>query len=94
MENESKLRACKQCGKMVDFSESYCPHETMEESAWQNMSPNDVKAGPKYIVLTEQDLDEIAYIKALYRIGSPPVGRQRLILAMAKEIHELQERMR
>jgi hypothetical protein len=30
----SNLRNCRQCGKMVDFDEPWCDHETMEESAW------------------------------------------------------------
>ncbi len=28
------VRKCRQCGRMVDFDEPYCDHETMEESAW------------------------------------------------------------
>lgn len=28
------IRPCKQCGRVVDFSEPWCDHETMEESAW------------------------------------------------------------
>jgi len=28
------IRKCKFCGKDVDFSEPWCDHETMEESAW------------------------------------------------------------
>lgn len=28
------IRACRQCGRMVDFDEPWCDHETMEESAW------------------------------------------------------------
>jgi hypothetical protein len=28
------VRECKLCKRMVDFSEPWCDHETMEESAW------------------------------------------------------------
>lgn len=31
------IRLCNQCGKMVDFDEPWCDHETMEESAWLNI---------------------------------------------------------
>ncbi len=31
------IRKCKQCGKMIDFDEPWCDHETMEESAWRDI---------------------------------------------------------
>ncbi len=32
------IRKCRQCGKMVDFDEPWCDHETMEESAWLDLA--------------------------------------------------------
>ena len=32
------IRKCKQCGRMVDFDEPWCDHETMEESAWLDIN--------------------------------------------------------
>lgn len=31
------IRACRECGKMVDFDEPWCDHETMEESGLRNI---------------------------------------------------------
>jgi hypothetical protein len=38
------IRVCKLCGKEVDFSEPWCDHETMEESAWLDIHERIYKA--------------------------------------------------
>lgn len=40
----TNIRKCKMCGKEVDFSEPWCAHETMEESAWLNMPVKETKS--------------------------------------------------
>lgn len=30
----TNIRECKFCGKLIDFDQPWCDHETMEESAW------------------------------------------------------------
>ena len=47
------IRKCKQCGKMVDFDEPWCDHETMEESAWLNIPRNAVVAAVFDIVMND-----------------------------------------
>lgn len=48
-----KIRPCKQCGKVVDFSDPYCEHEIMEESAWRDILKRQ-KAAAESIVIDEQ----------------------------------------
>ena len=38
------IRECKLCHKQVDFSESWCDHETMEESGWLDIQSRMGKA--------------------------------------------------
>jgi hypothetical protein len=38
------VRECRQCHRMVDFDEPWCDHETMEESAWRDISGRIAKA--------------------------------------------------
>lgn len=47
------IRKCKLCGKDVDFDEPWCEHETMEESAWQDIN-NRIYKDAMDIVVEEQ----------------------------------------
>lgn len=57
------IRECKSCHKMVDFSEPWCDHETMEESAWLDIHERMVATA------TTQVLDEIVYKAAQDLMG-------------------------
>jgi hypothetical protein len=46
----STKRPCKFCGKEVDFSEPWCDHETMEESAWLDIHKRVVEAAINKVV--------------------------------------------
>ena len=43
-------RPCRQCGKEVDFSEPWCDHETMEESAWLDIQSRMVSGAELEVV--------------------------------------------
>lgn len=63
IENKSNIRPCRQCGKMVDFNEPWCDHETMEESAWL-----DIKERQKTTILdkdVEDVIDDLVHKAAL-----------------------------
>ena len=54
------VRKCRQCGKMVDFDEPWCDHETMEESAWLDLAkrlPWAANSGPA--TMSNAVVDEI-----------------------------------
>jgi hypothetical protein len=43
-------RPCKFCGKEVDFSEPWCDHETMEESAWIDIHQRIVRDAQNMVI--------------------------------------------
>lgn len=49
------IRKCRQCGQMIDFDEPWCDHETMEESAWQDINKR------IYNAALNQTIDELVY---------------------------------
>jgi len=54
-------RPCKFCGKEVDFSEPWCDHETMEESAWLDMHKRIVKDAEEQVIgeIIEQAIKDL-----------------------------------
>lgn len=60
------IRPCKLCGKAVDFSEPWCDHETMEESAWLDiLDHHTVKAAQaaidcKNAPLSPKEIEDLA----------------------------------
>ncbi len=55
------VRACKLCGKIVDFNEPWCDHETMEESAWVDIHKRIVNAAVDAVIddLVEKCAEEL-----------------------------------
>lgn len=53
------IRACKLCGRSVDFSAPWCDHETMEESAWLNMPRM------KHLEISEEIIDSAIAVVAV-----------------------------
>jgi hypothetical protein len=61
------IRPCKICGKIVDFDDPWCEHETMEESAWREMPAFQVSAGQKIQVQQSRWAGEYTIISATMR---------------------------
>jgi hypothetical protein len=43
-------RPCNLCGKEVDFSEPWCDHETMEESAWLDIQSRMIRRAEAEVI--------------------------------------------
>jgi len=59
----ANIRQCRQCGKMVDFDEPWCDHETMEESAWLDIQSRQQTAAVEIVIdgLVEQAAVELGF---------------------------------
>jgi hypothetical protein len=53
------IRPCKECGKMVDFDEPWCDHETMEESGLRNF-PQAAIVASAYAQIIDDAVDKAA----------------------------------